>query len=70
MSEKSGREQGSNLAAAVLNLDLAEKINEVEFADYGDEENSGEDDLMDMYNDLLEEDNQVLGGNLGRTHAI
>ena len=42
------------MAAAVFNLDLAEKINEVEFADYGDEENSGEDDLMDMYNDLLE----------------
>ena len=66
MSGKKGGAQGSNLAAAVNNLGLAEKINEVEFADYGDEENSGEDDLMDMYNDLLEEDTKALGVGFGR----
>ena len=43
------------------NLDLAEKINDVDFGDEDEnEDDEGEDDLMGMYNDLLDGDDNGL----------
>ena len=57
INAKSGNNDKS-LSAAINNLDLAEKINDIDFGESDAEgEDDEEDDLMGMYNDMLDEDN-------------
>ena len=59
LNAKSGNNiNDKSLSAAINNLDLAEKINDIDFGESDAEgEDDEEDDLMGMYNDMLDEDN-------------
>ena len=62
MSEVAAK-NGVGSAIAALDLDLAEKINEVDFS----EQESDDDDLLEMYNDMLDEDNDEVFNNFKRS---